>query len=40
MTASVPLTDGEVIRLFFYKSLKDKAMGNKKAPAPSVLIKN
>ena len=40
MTASVPLTDGEVIRLFFYKSLKDKAMGNKKAPSPSQLIKN
>lgn len=40
MTASVPLTDGEVIRLFFYKSLKDKAMSNKKAPPASELIKN
>ena len=40
MTASVPLSDGEVIRLFFYKSLKDKAMGNKKAPPASELIKN
>lgn len=39
MTASVPLSDGEMVRLFFYKSLKDKAMANKKAPAPSALIK-
>ncbi|HRI78872.1 MAG TPA: hypothetical protein PLR06_04985 [Cyclobacteriaceae bacterium] len=40
MTASVPLSDGEMIRLFFFKSLKDKALANKKAPAPSALIKN
>ena len=39
MTASVPLSDGEMVRLFFYKSLKDKALANKRAPAPSTLVK-
>jgi len=40
MSASVTLTDGEMIRLFFYKSLAAKPMANKKAPSPSELIKN
>jgi len=40
MSASVILTDGEMIRLFFYKSLAGKPQSNKKAPAPSALIKN
>ncbi|MBL7861402.1 MAG: hypothetical protein JNJ65_09585 [Cyclobacteriaceae bacterium] len=40
MTAALTLADGETIRLFFYKSLADKAKANKKAPAPSALIKN
>jgi hypothetical protein len=40
MSASVTLTDGEMIRLFFYKSLADKPKANKKAPAPAVLVKN
>ncbi|HMG90893.1 MAG TPA: hypothetical protein VK589_12585 [Chryseolinea sp.] len=40
MSASVALTDGEYIRLFFYKSLAEKPVANKKAPAPSVLVKN
>ncbi|MBX2964408.1 MAG: hypothetical protein KF687_18010 [Cyclobacteriaceae bacterium] len=40
MSASASLTDGELIRLFFYKSLADKPKANKKAPAPSALIKN
>lgn len=38
MSASLTLTDGEFIRLFFYKSLADKPKANKKAPAPSALI--
>ena len=40
MSASVQLADGELIRLFFYKSLKAKPLGNKKAPNPSQLVKN
>jgi hypothetical protein len=40
MSASVVLSDGEFIRLFFYKSLAEKPVANKKAPAPSVLVKN
>jgi hypothetical protein len=40
MSASIVLSDGEYIRLFFYKSLAGKPAANKKAPAPSVLIKN
>ena len=40
MSASVALSDGEFIRLFFYKSLSEKPVANKKAPAPSVLVKN
>jgi len=40
MSSSVTLTDGESIRLFFYKFLAEKPKANKKAPAPSVLIKN
>lgn len=39
MSASLTLTDGEIIRLFFYKSVADKPKANKKAPAPSVIIK-
>jgi hypothetical protein len=40
MSESLELGSGERIRLFFYKSLADKAKANKKAPAPSALIKN
>ena len=40
MSASVVLSDGDYIRLFFYKSLAGKPAANKKAPAPSVLVKN
>lgn len=40
MSASVVLSDGEYIRLFFYKSLAEKPVANKKAPAPSVLVKD
>lgn len=40
MSASVALSDGEFIRLFFYKALAEKPVANKKAPAPSVLVKN
>lgn len=40
MSAFVRLTDGEIIGLFFYKSLADKPKANKKAPSPSALIKN
>jgi len=39
MSASVTLADGELIRLFFYKSLADKPKANKKAPAPAALVK-
>lgn len=40
MSASVVLADGDYIRLFFYKSLASKPVANKKAPAPSALVKN
>jgi hypothetical protein len=40
MSAEVTLTDGENVRLFFYKFVADKPKANKKAPAPSALIKN
>jgi len=40
MSAFVRLTDGEIIGLFFYKSLADKPKSNKKAPSPSMLVKN
>jgi len=40
MSSFVRLSDGEIIGLFFYKSLADKPKSNKKAPSPSVLIKN
>ncbi len=39
MSGNIQLADGEMIRLFFYKSLKDKPLGNKKAPSPNQLIK-
>lgn len=39
MSAEVTLADGENIRLFFYKFVADKPKANKKAPAPSALIK-
>mgnify|MGYP003438755318 FL=1 len=40
MSASLTLTDGEIIRLFFYKFVAEKPKANKKAPAPSVIVKN
>jgi hypothetical protein len=40
MSASVTLSGGEIIRLFFYKSLAEKPKANKKAPPPSALVKN
>jgi hypothetical protein len=39
MSAEITLADGENVRLFFYKFVADKPKANKKAPAPSVLIK-
>jgi hypothetical protein len=39
MSASLTLTDGEIIRLFFYKALADKPKANKKAPKPAALVK-
>lgn len=39
MSGALTLSDGESIRLFFYKSLADKPKANKKAPAPSALVK-
>lgn len=40
MSESLTRTTGETVRLFFYKSLAEKAKANKKAPPPSALIKN
>lgn len=40
MSESLELGSGERIKLFFYKSLADKAKANKKAPNPAALIKN
>jgi len=39
MTSSLELTDGEMIKLFFYKSLNEIPKANKKAASPSVLVK-
>jgi hypothetical protein len=38
MTWTFPLSNGENIRLFFYKSLNGKPKANKKAPSPASLI--
>jgi len=40
MSAEVTDSDGENVRLFFYKFVADKPKAHKKAPAPSALIKN
>jgi len=40
MSAEVTLSDGENVRLFFYKFAADKPKANKKAPSPAALIKN
>lgn len=40
MSTSATLTDGEIIRLFFYKFVADKPKANKKAPAPAAIVKN
>jgi hypothetical protein len=40
MSEALELGSGERIRLFFYKSVASKEKANKKAPAPSALIKN
>jgi hypothetical protein len=39
MSESITLTDGETIRLFFYKYLADKVKANKKAPSAASLVK-
>ena len=39
MSASLILSDGETIRLFFYKALAEKPKANRKAPAPAALVK-
>lgn len=40
MSAEITLTDGENVRLFFYKFVADKPKANKKAPSPATLVKN
>lgn len=40
MSESLELGSGDRIRLFFYKSVASKEKANKKAPAPTALIKN
>lgn len=40
MSESFTSTDGEIVRLFFYKALAEKPKANKKAPSPSTLVKN
>jgi hypothetical protein len=40
MSESFTSTDGEIVRLFFYKSLVEKPKANKKAPSPATLVKN
>jgi hypothetical protein len=39
MSEQVTLTDGETIRLFFFRSLAEKEKANKKAPNPATLVK-
>jgi hypothetical protein len=40
MTGELMLSDGDIVRLFFYQFVAEKPKANKKAPAPSSLIKN
>ena len=40
MSQQMELGSGERIRLFFYKSIAEKAKANKVAPSPAALIKN
>jgi len=40
MSETIELGSGERIKLFFYKSIAEKAKSNKKAPSPAALIKN
>jgi len=40
MTGELTLSDGDVVKLFFYQFVAEKPKANKKAPAPSALIKN
>lgn len=40
MSDSFTVSGGDNVRLFFYKSIADKAKANKKAPNPAALIKN
>jgi hypothetical protein len=40
MSELLTLNNGEKIRLFFYNNVNEKVKANKKAPAPSALIKN
>lgn len=40
MSESFTSTDGEIVRLFFYKALAEKPKANKKAPSPAALVKN
>lgn len=40
MTGEMTLSDGDIVKLFFYQFVAEKPKANKKAPAPSALIKN
>jgi len=39
MSGEMVLSDGEIVRCFFYQSVLEKTKANKKAPAPSSLVK-
>ena len=40
MSGEMMLSDGDIVKLFFYQFVNEKAKANKKAPSPSALIKN
>jgi hypothetical protein len=39
MSGEMVLSDGELVRCFFYQAILEKTKANKKAPSPSALIK-
>jgi hypothetical protein len=39
MSGDMILTDGDIVKCFFYQAIQEKPKANKKAPAPSTLVK-
>ncbi len=39
MSGDLILTDGDIVKCFFYQAIQEKPKANKKAPSPSTMIK-